>query len=99
MSGALRFYRVMSYIVGTALLVLCVGIVLRYGYSRPTLEEVVGPIHGGLYIVYVVSVVNLASQARLRIRRVAAMLLAGFVPFLAFYVEHRVVAGLSGDEP
>lgn len=97
MESALRFYRVMSYVVGTALLVLCVGIVLRYGYDRPSLEKVVGPLHGALYIVYLASVVNLATKAKIRVARIVAMVLAGFVPFLAFYVEHRVVVGLQAD--
>jgi len=98
MTTALRFYRVMSYVVGTALLILCVGVVLRYGYSRPTLEKVMGPIHGALYIVYLAAVVNLATKVRLRVGRVVAMIVAGFVPFLAFYVEHRVVSTLEPRE-
>ena len=97
MESALKFYRVMSYVVGTALLILCVGIVLRYGYDRPSLEKVVGPLHGALYIVYLAAVVNLASKAKLGVGKIVAMVFAGFVPFLAFYVEHRVVGGLEGD--
>jgi integral membrane protein len=97
MTRALRYYRVMSVVVGTALLVLCVGVVLRYGFGHPTLEKVVGPIHGVLYIVYLVSVVNLALAAHLRKWQVVAMVAAGFVPFLAFYVENRVTASLASQ--
>jgi integral membrane protein len=95
MTRALKLYRIMSYVVGTALLVLCVGIVLRYGYGRPTMEEIIGPIHGALYIVYLASVANLATKAHLRVRRIVAMVFAGFVPFLAFWVEHRVVSSMK----
>ena len=99
MAGALTFYRVMSFIVGTALLVLCAAIVVRYGFGRPTAEEVVGPIHGGLYIVYLVSVANLAMKVRLGPGRIVAMVVAGFVPLLAFYVEHRVVVAIEAEQP
>jgi integral membrane protein len=95
MASAIKFYRAMSYVVGVALLILCVGIVLRYGDGEPLLEKVVGPLHGALYIVYLVAVVNLATKAKLRVATIVAMVLAGFVPFLAFYVEHRVVTRLE----
>ena len=96
MSSAVTFYRVMSYVVGTLLLVLCGAMVLQFAYHRPAMEHVVGPTHGLLYIVYLASVANLATKAHLRLGRVVAMVCAGFVPFLAFYVEHRVVGALEG---
>jgi len=98
MDTALRFYRVMSYVVGVALLVLCAAVVVRYGFGRATFEKVVGPAHGLLYIVYLASVANLATKAKLRFWRIVAMVVAGFIPFLAFVVEHRVVSTLEPKE-
>jgi integral membrane protein len=90
--GSLLRYRVMAYIVGIGLLVLCaVGLPLQYVGGHPVVDQVVGPIHGFLYIVYLLAAVDLARRARFTLVQMAAMIGAGFCPFLAFVIEHFVV--------
>jgi len=89
--GALLRYKVMAYIVGVGLLVLVfVGVPLQYGADVPQVAAVVGPIHGFLYIVYLLAALDLARRARFTLLQMAAMVGAGFVPFLAFVIERRV---------
>jgi len=91
-SGALLRYRVMAYVVGIGLAILVfVGIPLQYGANSPGVVKVVGPIHGALYIVYLIAAVDLARRARFGLLQLAAMAAAGFVPLLAFVVERQVV--------
>ena len=45
--------------------------------------------HGALYIVYLVAAANLARRARFTLWQLVAVVMAGFVPGLAFVVEHR----------
>lgn len=98
--GALRRYRIMAYTVGVGLLILVfVGVPLQYGADVPQVAEIVGPIHGFLYIVYLAAAFDLARRARFTIWQLAAMIGAGFVPGLAFVIERRVtrrVAALEG---
>lgn len=94
-AAAVTRYRVMAYVVGTGLLILVfVGIPLQFGAGFPQVEEVVGTIHGFLYIVYLLAAVDLARRARFTLLQMAAMIGAGFLPFLAFIIEHRVVKRL-----
>ena len=94
-SRALGLYRLMAVVVGTMLLLLvCVAVPLRYGASEPALEQIVGPLHGALYIVYLVTCLELALRYRLGIPRMAGLICAGFVPFLAFVVERNTTAHL-----
>jgi integral membrane protein len=100
-SGALLRYRVMAYIVGVGLLILVfVGVPLQYAADQPAVAGIVGPIHGALYIVYLMAAYDLARRARFSLLQMAEMVGAGFLPFLAFVVEHqvtrRVEAELSG---
>jgi integral membrane protein len=89
LQGALLRYRVMTYAVGIGLLVLVlVGIPFQVA-GRPQVVQVVGPIHGFLYIVYLVSAADLTRRARWPIRQLAGPILGGLVPFLAFVVERR----------
>jgi len=102
LQGALVRYRVMTYAVGIGLLVLVlVGIPFQVA-GRPHIVQVVGPIHGFLYIVYLVSAADLTRRARWPIPQLAGPILGGLVPFLAFVVERRVtkrvqrqIAGLA----
>ena len=88
---SLARYRVMAYVVGVGLIVLVfVGVPLQYGAGVPQVAEIVGPIHGAMYVVYLASAVDLAVRAGLRTRQLAAIVAAGFVPFLAFVVERRI---------
>jgi integral membrane protein len=91
LTGALLRYKVMAYMVGVGLLVLVlVGVPLQYGANVPQVAEIVGPIHGFLYIVYLLAAVDLARRARFTLLQMAAMVAAGFLPFLAFIIERRV---------
>ena len=91
-------YRAMAYFVGVGLLVLvCVGVPLQYAAGRPTVVAVVGPIHGFLYIVYLITVADIARRFHLRLGRVIALVAAGFVPFLAFVVERLTTRRIEGE--
>jgi integral membrane protein len=91
-SGALQRFRVMALVVGVGLLVLCAGIVVRYGFGHPGFSRAYSPIHGLLYIGYLVTVVDLGRRARWPLTRTVGVMLAGVVPLLSFLVERRVVA-------
>ncbi|HET9088911.1 MAG TPA: DUF3817 domain-containing protein [Acidimicrobiales bacterium] len=96
MQAAFARYRVMSFVTGTTLLVLCVFLILHtFDLSLWThlkvLVTIVGIGHGVvLYPIYMVMCFQFALKARLHPGWVVLMLLAGFVPGLAFYMEHRM---------
>lgn len=100
MSGALTRYRVMAYLVGAMLIVLvCVGVPLQYAAGEPGVVAVVGPLHGFLYIVYLIAAFDLARRARLGLWQLAAMVLSGLVPTLAFFVERRITHRVGESLP
>jgi integral membrane protein len=84
--------------VGTGLLLLtAVGMPLQYIGHNKSVVEIVGPAHGFLYLVYLVFAFELWVRGRWPIRRLIPMILAGLVPFLAFYVEHRVTVRVKAE--
>jgi len=106
LAGALLRYRVMAFVVGVVLLVLVfIGLPLQYAVGGVWQKVVPDAftVHGLLYIVYLVTAVDLARRCRFTLLQLAAMVCAGFLPFLAFFVEHRVnlrvTAVLAGEEP
>lgn len=90
LEGALLRYRMMAYIVGVLLLVLCcVAVPLQYVAGHPGPASVIGVVHGICYIVYLASAYDLGRRANWRLRRLIPPVFAGFVPVMAFIVEHR----------
>lgn len=100
LGAALLRYRVMAFVVGTGLATLVfAGVPLQYAAGVPQVDEIVGPIHGFLYIVYLLMAVDLARRARFTLLQMAAMIGAGFIPLLAFVIEHRVTKRIRTTYP
>ena len=91
MSGALTRFRFMAYVVGVGLLLLVLAMVVKYAGGNAGMMQVVGPIHGFLYAIYLVLTVDLALKARWSIKGTVLVLLAGTIPFVSFYAERKVV--------
>jgi integral membrane protein len=90
MEAALTRFRVMAYVVGVLLLILVfVAVPLRYLADQPLLVGIVGPIHGFLYMVYLVTAFDLAVRARWPFVRTVLVLLAGTVPVMSFVAERK----------
>ena len=90
MKAAVLRYRVMAYVTGVVLIVLCfVGIPLQVA-GHPAVANDVGVVHGILYIIYLVVAWILARKLRLATKPTVIMLLAGTVPVMTFIVERWV---------
>jgi integral membrane protein len=89
--AALKRYRVIAYVVGVMLLVLVfVAMPLKYLGDDPSAVNVVGPLHGFLYVVYLLGAFDLARRVRWSLGRMVMVALAGTIPFLSFYAERKV---------
>lgn len=90
--AALIRFRVIAYVVGIGLLALCAATVLDWGYHMPQFAEVIGPMHGFLYMVYLALGIDLALKARWSVVGTLLVLIAGTIPFLSFVAERQVTA-------
>lgn len=96
MDATFRRYRLMSYVTGTTLLVLFATLLLHtvdlsLWKSMYWFVKVVGVGHGVvMYPIYMIMCFNLVVKFRLNVLYLGLMLFAGFVPGLAFYLEHRM---------
>ena len=98
MKGALNRYRVMSYVVGVWLLLLVlVAMPMKYLWHDESVISVVGPVHGFLYMVYLLAALDLGVKARWPLVRTVGVLLAGTVPFLSFVVERRITRRVRAE--
>ena len=89
----LTFFKVMAFIVGIGLLVLVAEVVLSYGFDKKGDENPLAwwpQPHGFVYLVYLVATALLGFRVNWPLTKIVLVMLAGCVPFLSFWVEHRV---------
>jgi integral membrane protein len=90
LEAAVLRYRVMAYLTGVVLVVLCfVGIPLQVA-GHPAVANNVGVVHGILYIIYLAFAWILSRKLQLANKPTVIMLLAGTVPIMTFIVERWV---------
>jgi integral membrane protein len=87
--GALLRYRIMAYLVGTLLVVLVlVGVPLKYFGGNGLVVTVTGVPHGWLYMVLIFTAYDLGRRVHWPWGRLILIALAGTVPFLSFWAEY-----------
>lgn len=101
--GALLRYRIMAYVVGVLLVVLVlVGMPLKYFADNGSVVTWTGVPHGWLYMLLIASAYDLGRRVHWPWKRLILIALAGTVPFLSFVAEHYartdVLARLAATE-
>ena len=92
MEGAVTRYRILALVVGTLLVLLVIGMVLKYGPTdMPAMAGIVAPVHGFLYMVYLLVAYDLWRRTGWPLSRMVLIVLGGVVPLMTFYVERRIV--------
>lgn len=97
--SVLTRYRVMAYLTGVLLVLLCLGMIAKYGFDidgAVDFTRLVAIAHGWLYVVYLIVAFDLGSKAKWPVAKQLWVLLAGTVPTAAFFVERRISRELEG---
>jgi integral membrane protein len=90
---AVRRYRIMAYVTGVVLMVLCfVGIPLQVFAHNLIVVNDVGTAHGILYLIYLAAAYLMTRQVGMKLAspQTVLVLLAGTIPVLTFVVERWV---------
>ncbi|NDU71170.1 DUF3817 domain-containing protein [Actinomadura sp. DSM 109109] len=87
MTRAFRFVSVAEAF--SFLLLLLVAMPLKYGADAPIGVQVVGPVHGFLFIAYVGLVFLVRGRLGWNLVRTALALGAAFLPIAPFFVERH----------
>ena len=107
MNGLVTAYRILAFVVGIllafgSLVVLPMKYLLTEGSTLQQFGEdasIVWLLHGWIFAVYVVVTFFLARKAGWSISFTLLALVAGLIPLLIFWVEHRVMQKLRAEHP
>lgn len=91
LAGALTRYRVIAWTVGVLLLLLTlVAMPLKYLGGNDLGVLIVAPVHGWLYVVYLIATADLSRRVQWTVTRILLVALAGTIPFVSFVMERQV---------
>lgn len=86
----LRAFRVVSLAEATSFLILLlIAMPLKYAADLPVAVQIMGPIHGMLFLAYVALVFLTRDQLRWSRARTVQALVAAVLPVAPFYVERN----------
>ncbi|MFB6674636.1 DUF3817 domain-containing protein [Streptomyces sp. NPDC056390] len=91
--SVLTRYRVMAFVTGVLLVLLCLGMIAKYVLGidgAADVTRVVAIAHGWLYVIYLVFAFDLGSKAKWPVGKQLWVLIAGTIPTAAFFVERKV---------
>ncbi len=87
--------RIVAVIEATSFLLLLVATGIKYGADQPIGVQVLGPIHGILFVAYVVLALALWRERGWRLKTGLLVLIGAVLPFGGFVVDRAILR----DEP
>jgi integral membrane protein len=70
---------------------LLTGMVMKYGFDNEAGVSLFGPIHGFLFLLYVVATLLCHVEYRWAIKRTLIVLFAAVPPFVGYFVAHGLI--------
>ncbi|MEO6502610.1 MAG: DUF3817 domain-containing protein [Jatrophihabitantaceae bacterium] len=90
LSGAFLRYRILAFLTGVLLILLVfVAIPMKYLGDNEGPVSLIGTAHGFLFMVYLVTALDLGIRLRWAWLKLGLVMLAGTVPFASFVAERR----------
>lgn len=90
-------FRLLAFLEGVSLIVLVfIGMPLKYMAGNPALVKSIGPLHGLLFLFYVAYTFSIAAENKWIFTKTTwKVLLASFIPFGTFYTDHTILKKIS----
>ncbi len=87
---ALGRLRIVAFLEGCSYLLLGITMILKYKFSMPQPNYVVGLAHGLLFVLYVILLLQVAFLYRWSLLKLFFGFIASLVPFGTFYADKKL---------
>ncbi len=86
--------RILGFLEGTSLLLLIIiGMPMKYFFDNPIFVKLVGPIHGGLFLLFLVNALTVGFALNWSFFKTTwKVLVASFIPFGTFYIDKTILS-------
>ncbi|MBO0948632.1 DUF3817 domain-containing protein [Fibrella forsythiae] len=90
--------RLIGFAEGLSFLILVfIAVPLKRIGGHPEAVQVVGPIHGLLFVMYVLTVVQAKAEYNWPLGKTLLALLASVIPGGTFYADHKIFRNLQAE--
>ena len=86
----MKLFRVVSICEGVSWLLLLAAMPFKYGFHLPQGVQLMGRIHGGLFVAFMLTLAMAAVEASWGPRRIGRAMLAAVVPGGVFWLEREL---------
>ena len=87
---ALGRLRIVAFVEGCSFLLLGFTMILKYKFSMPLPNYIVGSAHGFLFVLYVLLLLQVAFLHRWNLLKMFFAFIASLVPFGTFYADKKL---------
>jgi integral membrane protein len=86
--------RVLGFLEGISLILLVfIAVPLKYGTDDPTLTKMLGPIHGALFLLFILNTLSVGVEQKWEFKKTTwKVILACFIPFGTFYIDRKILS-------
>lgn len=92
-------FKLIAALEGISFLVLVgIAVPLKYIWHKPWLVQNIGMIHGILFVLYIISIIQNKIELRWDTGRTMLAILLSFIPFGPFYVVRKMIPTLSNAD-
>jgi integral membrane protein len=87
---ALGRLRIIAFLEGCSYLLLGFTMILKYKFSMPLPNYIVGSAHGFLFVLYIILLLQVAFLHRWNLLKMFLAFVASLVPFGTFYADKKL---------
>jgi integral membrane protein len=89
--NALKLLMIVTFAEATSWLGLLAGMIAKYGFDSPRGVEIMGPVHGFLFVAFAFMLVITHMQERWPVTRTLIAFIESIPPFLGFFLGKRLL--------
>jgi len=100
LSSPIKRLRLLALLEGSSLLFLVfIAVPLKYIWEIPQGSQIIGPIHGALFLLFILSTLNVAIEQGWKFTAITwKVLVACVIPFGTFYIDHKILKKIEEEE-
>jgi integral membrane protein len=83
-------FRTVAFLEGCSFLLFGLTMPLKYYFDMPLPNKIVGTIHGGLFLLYIILLAIVAYQKKWSIVKMFLAFIASLIPFGTFYADKKL---------
>ena len=91
--NAIGRLRIAGFLEGVSLILLVfIGVPLKYLMEKPEVVKMVGPIHGALFLLFIFLTIGVSTEYRWKGKTIVKLVISCFIPFGTFYIDRTILS-------